>query len=231
MKNIGVLGGMSSKSTIEYYRIFIEESEKLLGEKRNPEIIIYNLNFYEFYSYMKDNEYSEATELLSDKINKLDKAGADFALLASNTPHLLLDEIKKKVQLPLLDIVESTANEALREGYSKLGLIGTAFTTKKDFYKDGLMEKDLEVFTPNEDQIRFINKKIFDEFTEESPSEKTINKIKKIVSEMEEEKGIDAVILGCTELPLYLNDKNLGISTINTTSIHAKEAINKAIEE
>ncbi|OKY77318.1 MAG: Aspartate racemase [Candidatus Methanohalarchaeum thermophilum] len=230
MKNIGILGGMSPESTIEYYNILIEESKKKLEDKKIPEIIIYNLNFQEFYNYMKNDEYEKASKLLSNKINKLEKAGADFSLIASNTPHLLLDQIKQKTSLPIIDIVETTALKAKKEDYNHLGLLGTRFTIKKDFYTKGLKQKNLEVTTPREEQIDYINKKIFNEFVQGKPPQKTLNRFQKIVKEMKKENQIDAIILGCTELPLYLNEKNLKTPTLDTTTLHAKRAIKKAIK-
>lgn len=231
MRTIGVLGGMAPESTAEYYRILISLSEERGWGKRYPEIVIYSLNFERFYNYLKAGKDAEVVSLLSDGINALERAGADFALMASNTPHMFFREVQENSSLSLLSIVDVTADEAERRGYAKIGLLGTNFTMRENFYRKGFENKDIRLFVPSEEEMNYIHDKIFKEIANGTFIEKTKKRLVQIVERMSKEDDIDAVVLGCTELPLLLDQDDVNLPTLNTTRIHARRALDYAVEE
>ncbi len=231
MQTIGVLGGMSPDSTLTYYDSLVNFSRERGWDKKTPEIIIYNLDFGEFYDYLRNDRHEMVIELLCDKINDLEEAGADFGLMASNTPHYFLDEIKERIDLPLIDIAETTLREAKKRGYEKIGLLGTKFTLKGGVYEKRIDGNDIELVLPTEEDINYVDQKIFGEFVKECPPQETLQGFKGIVEEMKEEEDIDAVVLGCTELPLYLTENYLNTPVLDTTKLHAKKAFEKSIEQ
>lgn len=230
MKTIGVLGGMAPESTAEYYRILISLAREMGGDKRYPEIIIYSLNFEQFYNSLSAGEDSEVISLLSKGISALKRAGADFALMASNTPHMFFDEVEESSPIPLLSIVDATAEEADKKGCEKVGLLGTKFTMKGGFYKHGFDNEDIRLAIPSEEEIEYIHDKIFEEIANGIFIEETKEKFVKIVKRMIKEEDIDTAVLGCTELPLFLDQNDLNLRTLNTTEIHARKALEYAVE-
>lgn len=231
MKKIGILGGMAPESTAEYYRILISLTKERGWGKRYPVIIVYSLNFEKFYKLLSNGKNAEVVSLLSDGINSLEKAGADFALMASNTPHMFFDEVEKNSSIPLLSIVEATAKEAKNGNYKKIGLLGTNFTMEGEFYEDVFKERDIELVVPPKDERDFIDRVIFSELTSGKYQEKTKNRLIRITEKMIRKKEIEAAALACTELPLILNRNDLEIPVLNTTKIHAKAALEYAMED
>ncbi|KXB06764.1 hypothetical protein AKJ51_02930 [candidate division MSBL1 archaeon SCGC-AAA382A20] len=228
MKNIGILGGMAPDSTVEYYRILISLTKKRGWGKKYPEIIIFSLNFKKFYEHLSARNNPKVISILSKRIDALERAGADFALLASNTPHIFFDEIDKNSQIPLLSIASATAEEAKRRDYKKVGLIGTNYTMNGNFYEKEFEKKSISLKTPNENEKKYVHNKIFKEIAEGKFIEETRKKLVQIVKRMKKKEEIDAVVLGCTELPLFLKKENLNLPILNTTKIHASAALNRA---
>lgn len=223
MKIIGLIGGLGPEATTEYYNGLINSFKDDAGNLNYPEIIIYSVNMSVFIGLMKEKKYNEAANLLIKKIDALQKAGAGFAAITANTPHLMFDEIKAKSVLPLISIVEATRDQCQKMGLKKTGLLGTGFTMNSDFYQDSFSAKGIEVVMPDEDDKQIINTKLFSEIELGIFKDDTRELLVSIIGRMKDEKGIDSVIMGCTELPLILKeDFYFGLPSLDTTKIHVK---------
>lgn len=230
MQTIGILGGMAPESTVEYYRQIIEASHEHGWEKRYPRTIIHSLNFETFYEPLSAGEDEQVLEVLAGGLDSLAAAGADFALLASNTPHKYYEDLREESPLPILSIVDATAEAAVDRGFERIGVLGTLHTTEGDFYPAGFAAHDLEVCTPAEDAREWTHEKIFGELTNGVQTAETKAGLIDIVETMAKEQDIDAVALACTELPLILGESDLPVPILNTTSLHARYAFQEAIE-
>ena len=229
MQTIGILGGMAPESTVEYYREIIRASHDEGWEKRYPRTIIYSLNFEEFFDPLSNGEDDRVLAVLSDGIESLDAAGADFALLASNTPHKYFQALATDAPIPLRSIVNATAEAAVQSGYEDVGLLGTLFTTDGTFYPTGFEEYGLTVHTPTQSDKEWMHEKIFAELTNGVHTAETKAGLVEMVETMVEEADIDAVALACTELPLILEESDLPVPILNTTALHARDAFEAAI--
>jgi len=230
MKRIGILGGMAPESTLEYYRILIALSHERLPRDEYPQIVIYSLNFKEFIAMMRAGDYESALALLAHGIKTLEQAGADFALLASNTPHMFFEELAGRVTIPLLSIVETTLQRAEELGLQRLGLFGTKFTMEGGFYRAAARDHGLELVIPDLAERELIHKIIMEELVNGRVLEESRAELAKIAQRLQAEEGIEALILGCTELPLILDEKALGMPVLDTTRIHAEAAFDHALE-
>ena len=227
MKKIGILGGMAPASTVEYYRIITTLCRQRGMGYRYPVIIVYSLNFQEFISLVESGNWLEVTNLICEAINSLSHAGADFALMASNTPHIVFNEVAIRSPIPLLSIAEETGRVARNFGFTKVGLFGTKFTMQADFYNNVLSTKyDISVVTPEKADQDYIHHKIMTELVSGRIVEETRQELLRIARMMADKEGIEALILGCTELPLILSKKHVGIPILDTTRIHAEAALN-----
>ncbi len=230
MKKIGVLGGMSPESSLDYYRKFISLSQERLPEGRYPEIVIYNLNFEDFCKPVSQGKDKEVRTLLREKLTDLEGAGVDFALMASNTPHMYYEELTEDISTPLLSIVEATAEAAKGRGYERVGLLGTDFTMTGGFYEKDFSEKDIEIVVPEEGDRKIVHDSIMNELVNGTILDSTRKELVDITKRMERAEGIEAVILGCTELPLILTEKEAGIPVLDTTKIHVEAAFDLAFD-
>jgi len=222
LKKIGLLGGMGPEASLEYYRQLIELAKKTNPKSRYPEIIIYNLNFEDFCKPVSRGEDEKVFDLLRDKLEALASAGADFAMMASNTPHLYYDRLVDEVSIPILSIVDATAEKAKEEGLEKVALLGTEFTMNADFYPSTFEEAGIELIVPQKENRRVVHDKIMNELVNGKFLDRTKEKLTGIIEALRQNQGIDGVILGCTELPLILSEDELGVSVLDTTRIHVE---------
>lgn len=230
METIGILGGMAPESTVEYYRQIIQASHDEGWEKRYPPTLIHSLNFEAFYEPLSNGDEERVLTVLSRGIESLVRGGADFALLASNTPHMFYDALTERSPIPLLSIVSATAQAASDRGFERIGILGTAHTTRGTFYPDGFESFDLEVVTPSETDTEWTHEKIFSELTNGVHRPETKAGLVEIVDRMEQTRSIDAIALACTELPLILDENDLPVPILNTTALHARQAFERAKE-
>jgi aspartate racemase len=229
MKRIGILGGMAPESTVEYYRVITALCRQRGMGYRYPVIIIYSLNFQEFIGLVESGKLPEVINLLCEAIDSLFHAGADFALMASNTPHIVFNEVAARSPIPLLSIVEETGRVASKFGFTRVGLLGTKFTMQADFYSNVLSTKyGISVVSPEKAEQDYIHHKIMTELVNGYIVEETRQELSRIARVMADREGTEALILGCTELPLILSEEAVGIPTLNTTRIHAEAALNLA---
>jgi aspartate racemase len=219
MKTIGIIGGLGPEATVDYYNLIIEAFKS--GDLSYPEIIIYSVNMAEFIGLMKEKRYDEAVDKMVEKAESLKRAGAEFAAITANTPHMLFDRIQERSPLPLISIVKATRDECERQGLKRPGLMGTGFTMNGTFFQDVFIENGIEVVMPDEGDKVIINQKVFSEIELGIFRDDTRQLLIDITDKMVHEQNIDSMILGCTELPLILTETEYaGIPMLNTTKIH-----------
>jgi len=223
MKKIGIIGGLGPEATIDYYRELINAFKINGGDLNYPEIIIFSVNMSEFLTFMKAKEYDQAIAYLLEKIKSLQLAGAEFAALSANTPHLLFDRLKEEAEIPLISIVEATRDECLKRGLKRTGLFGTGFTMEASFYPEVFQKQGIEVVMPEKTDKELIDYKLFSEIELGIFKDETRQLLIDIICKMVREQHIDSLILGCTEFPLILNQEMVGgIPVLNTTRIHVE---------
>ncbi len=222
MKTVGIIGGIAPESTVVYYKEIVNSFLKLNKENNYPQIIINSINMNKMLKFLTDNNLDGLTTFLLDEINKLVKAEADFALLASNTPHIVFDRLKKDSPIPLLSIVELDSKKAKTLGLNKVCLFGTKFTMQSTFYKDVFFRENIEIVIPDEASQNYIHNIYFNELVKGILLESTKQNLLKIVDQMRVDKNIDSLILGGTELSLILKDNDGNIPFLDTTKIHVE---------
>jgi aspartate racemase len=231
MKKIGLIGGLGPEATVDYYKEIIKAFSAGNNELNYPEIIVYSVNMSEFIGLMKQKEYKKATLYLLEKLEGLKRAGADFAAISANTPHLLFDGLEEKSPLPLISIVEATCREALKRNLKRPGLFGTGFTMNATFYADVFKKNGIEVSLPNDADKKTIDHKLFSEIELGIFKDDTRDLLIDIIQKMVDEQQIDSIILGCTEFPLILTETNYcGIPVLNTTQIHVNEIVAECLK-
>ncbi|MEW6141803.1 MAG: amino acid racemase [Chloroflexota bacterium] len=232
MKKIGIVGGMAPESTIEYYRTITRLGPRKGKEYFYPEVLVYSLNFEEMVGLLAARDLSGLAHLLVGAIRSLHRAGAEFALLASNTPHVVFDDVAASSPVPLLSIVEETGRVAKGLGYSRVGLFGTNFTMKAGFYNRVLSTRyGIAVVTPEEPEQDYIHHKIMSELVSGVIVEETRQGLCSLARVMAKEKEIQALILGCTELPMVMTQDSIGIPVLDTARIHAEAAFYFAMSD
>lgn len=228
MKTIGLVGGLGPEATVGYYNGIIEAFKS--GDLNYPEIIVYSVNMSEFVGLMREKKYNQATDKIVDKIGCLQRAGAHFAAITANTPHMLFDQIKSRSSLPLVSIVEATCSECMSKGSKKAGLLGTGFTMNGTFYQEVFSAHGIDVVMPEKEDRDYIDKKLFTEIELGIFLDDTREKLAGIIERMVSEKNIDSVILGCTELPLILKERTYaGVPALDTTRIHVDAIVKYCI--
>ena len=225
MKKFGLVGGMGPESTIPYYHDIVYGVQEALGELIFPELSIESVNVFEVLRLCGEKQYDKLTEYLMGAINNLAKSGADFAALSANTPHIVFDKLKEQSPIPLISIVEATCEEAKLRGLKKIGLLGTIFTMTGEFFKAPFVKNGIQIIVPTESEIELVNDKISTELELGIVKEETLLFFQKVISRMKNEDGIEAIVLGCTELPLLLNDGISPVPCLDTMQIHVRSII------
>ncbi len=225
MKTAGIIGGIAPESTIVYYKEIVNSFIKLTDEKVYPKIIINSIDMKKMLGQLNDNDLDGLTKFILEEIDKLVKAGADFGLLASNTPHIVFERIKKESPIPLLSIVELACKKAKSLGLKKVCLLGTKFTMRSNFYKDVFSREEIEIVTPDNESQDYIHRIYFAELVLGIFLDETKQKLLSIVDKMIATENIEGIILGGTELPLILKDGDREIPFLDTTMIHVEGVI------
>jgi len=231
MKRAGIIGGIGPQSTLDYYKEIVNGYRQRSASDDYPHILINSINMTRMLRLVEDNNYTELTGFLVTEIDNLKHAGADFALIASNTPHVVFDEVNRRSPIPLLSIVEATVNKAVSSRLSRLLLIGTMFTMKSGFYTDCMLRHGIEVFVPSEDDQKIIHDIIFHELEEGIVTSESKNRLLGICNDLVDRNKIDGIILGCTELPLMIKKDDFGIEVLNTTHIHIEAVLNILLDQ
>ena len=225
-RKVGIVGGLGYMSTLEYYRGIMKESQTYTKSGEYPELVIASLNIADMMRMLEKGFYEQVTWYLYQAIQDLRKARADFAVIASNTPHIVFNQLSRISPLPLISIMDVTSQAISRCGYSNVLLTGTAFTMKNRFYKDNLESHGIKCTVPNAEDIETIHNIIFPDLENGivKPEKKRefITLCEKYVP-----KGIQAIILGCTELPLLINDGDMQVPIIDTMKLHISAIVDE----
>jgi aspartate racemase len=229
-KTIGMIGGIAPASTVDYYQRIIARFQERTGQREYPSIIINSINMTQMMNMITNDELDELVDYLSEEIFVLEKAGAKVIFIASNTPHLVYDQLAKRVKTKMVSIVESTIAYAQSKGYNRLGLFGTLATMEGDFFQDGFEANGMEIITPMPDERKFIHKIYMDELVRGRFLPESKNRLVSIAQRMYNEGQIDSLILGGTELPLIMKSSDMeDIELLNTTKIHVESILDAAI--
>jgi aspartate racemase len=228
VKTIGMVGGTGWTSTLEYYRIINQETNKRLGGLNSAKIILSSFNYAEIDKLNKVEDHAGVYQLLLDAAGKVKRCSVDCLLLCANTLHQYVDELEKEIELKIVHIADATAKEITKKGLSQIGLLGTRFTMEMDFYTKRLNEVGIESLVPPKPDREFIHNAIMNEFLKEEFKEGTKLKFLKIINELEL-RGAQGIVLGCTEIPLLIKQKDTHLPVFNTLEIHAKAAVDFAL--
>jgi len=230
MKKIGLIGGMSWESTVDYYRILNREVKAKLGEPHSAEIIMHSVDFAEIEKLQSAGEWNKLSQKMIKIAQKLETAGADIILICANTMHQMAPEVQANVRIPLLHIADAAAEKIKAESYKKVGLLGTKYTMEGDFYKSRIEEKyKIEVVIPEPEARDYIHQVIYQELVSGILKDKSRKKFKEIIETLKE-NGAEGIILGCTEIPLLIKAEDSSLPIFNTTELHAKKAVQFALE-
>lgn len=224
-KKVGLVGGMGPLSTIPYYHDIVYGVRERTRDDYFPDLTIESINVFEILNLCAEGNLRAVAERLVGAIRNLAAAGCDYAVLTANTAHIVFDEVEKRSPLPLISIIEATCNEVRRRGYRTVGLLGTKFTMIQDFYKKPFVREGIDVVVPNDTETEYVDKKISEELELGIIRPDTLAEFQRIIERMRREDGIEAIILGCTELPLLLNDGNSPVPCLDTVAIHVNEII------
>jgi aspartate racemase len=225
MNTLGIIGGIGPESTIEYYRAVIAAYRGRHKDGDYPSIVINSISVKKLLDMVSSNQLAALAEWLANEVEKLTRAGADFALLGSNTPHIVFDEVQRRSSIPLVSIVEATCDTAKALGLKRIGLFGTRFTMQASFYPKTFERAGIVAIAPSPDEQAYIHEKYTVELLNNIFRPETREQLLAIVATMKQRDGIEGLILGGTELPLILRDNGAtGIPLLDTTQIHAKAA-------
>ena len=232
MQKLGLIGGVGPESTILYYHSIVYGVQKRMGKPYFPPLTIESLSSFEVIRMSSQGQYEELTEYLLGGIRNLAAAGADFAALACNTGHMVFDKLQEQSPIPLISIVEVTCAEAKkRKDIKKIGLLGTMATMNATFFKKPFIEAGMEIITPADTEKKLIAQRINDELLLGIVKKETVEDFLQIIQRMIDEGGIQAIILGCTELPLLFKDIELPILILDTIGLHIKALIETIFSE
>lgn len=230
MKTVGIIGGIGPESTVEYYRLIMASYREQKQDGSYPSIIINSIDLTKMLDLIEANELAKVAGYLVREVEKLAGAGADFALLAAGTPHIVFDEIRRLSSIPLLSIVEATCKAAQELGLKNVGLFGTRFTMQGHFYTDVFSRQGIALAVPDEGEQAYIHDKYFAELVKGIILPETRERLLTIVDQMKEQAGIEGLILGGTELSLILRDEHArGIPVLDTTRIHVKAIVEELL--
>ena len=229
MKKIGLIGGMSWESSIEYYRIINQQVREVLGGVHSARSVMVSVDFGEIEKLQAEGNWEEATKIMVQCARELEGAGADFVLICTNTMHLMADDVQEAIGIPLLHIADATARAVQKAGLTGVGLLGTRFTMEKDFYR-GRLEKrhHLRVFVPDEEGRETVHRIIYDELVQGKILQESREKYLSVIHNLFE-AGAEGIILGCTEIGLLVKQDDVPRPVFDTMEIHAQAAVDVAL--
>ena len=229
MKTIGLLGGMSWESTVTYYQVINQIVNQELGGLHSAKILLYSVDFAEIEKCQADGDWDKSADILSAAARNLEKAGADFIMICTNTMHKVAPQIQSKIGIPILHIAEATADELKRCNITKVALLGTKYTMTQDFYKEKLTRAGITVLIPDEQEIETVNNIIYQELCLGIVSEISKEKYRDIIKALAR-RAAEGVILGCTEIGMLIRQQDTDLPVFDTTRIHASKAAMLSIE-
>lgn len=230
MKTIGLIGGMSWESTVTYYKIVNEIIKEKLGGLHSAKVLLYSVDFQEIEACQAKGEWDKSADILAEAARNLEKAGADFIVICTNTMHKVAPQIQTQIGIPILHIAEATAQELKEHQINKVALLGTKYTMKQDFYKAKLIDAGIEVLIPEDEDVELVNHVIYDELCLGIISQTSREKYLQIIEKLQEH-GAQGVILGCTEIGLLIKQEDTSLPVFDTTQIHGTKAALLALAE
>jgi aspartate racemase len=231
MKTIGLIGGMSWESSAQYYRIINQQVRDQLGGVHSARSLMFSVDFGEIERLQHDGNWTVLTAEMIEAAQRLERGGADFFLLCTNTMHRMADEVAASVAIPLLHIADPTAKKIKASGYSRVGLLGTAFTMEQDFYKGRLEGKfGLQVIVPDDKDRQVVHEVIYKELVAGQVLSTSRSAYRDIIARLVE-RGAQAIILGCTEIMLLVQPEDSAVPLFDTTTLHAQAAVQQALRD
>jgi aspartate racemase len=227
-KRIGILGGMSPESTVAYYQYITRTYTERYGDHGYPEVLIYSVSFQPYVDWPDEGRWDRVAEGLSAAARQLEAAGADFIVIATNTMHLVVEEVQAAVSVPVLSLLDAVGDVIRSRGLRVAGLLGTRFTMEKVFYAEALAEKGIRVLVPEANERRFVDDVIYRELVSGEIRETSRRRFVEIIEGLAA-RGAQGVILGCTEIPLLVRRCDVEVPLFDTTLIHAEAALNYAL--
>lgn len=224
MKTIGLIGGISWLSTIDYYRLLNQKINEQLGGVNSAQILLSSVNFDEVKRLTLADDWNGLAGMMSREAKRLEQAGADFILIGANTMHNIADAVQASIQIPLIHIAEEAGKEIVKQQLKKVALLGTKYTMQLDFYKNKLAEQGIETIIPNETDIEYINTAIYDEMGKGIFLPERKQGFIRIINQLKEQ-GAEGVVLGCTEIPILIQQNDSPIPVFDTTAIHVNAAV------
>jgi aspartate racemase len=230
MKTIGLIGGTGWVSTLEYYRLINEETNKRLGGLNAARCILYSFNYADINECNIRDDHEGVYKFVLDAALKLKNAGADCLVLCANTMHQYAERLDEEIKLPIIHIADATAAEIKKHGLSSIGLLGTKFTMEMDFYTRRLSAAGINSLVPGKPERLFIHNTIMEELLKEIFKPESKKRFLEIINDLEQ-KGAEGIVLGCTEIPLLIKQADTHLPVFNTLEIHAKAAVDFAVKE
>jgi len=231
MKTIGMLGGMSWESTASYYKAINEGVKSELGGLNSAKICLYSVNFDEIEKLQHQGDWDKTAQILTQAAKSVEAGGADFIIICTNTMHKVVPDIEREIAIPILHIADATASKLVADGITKVGLLGTRFTMEQDFYKSRLVDNfGIDVVVPNTDEQTIIHDVIYDELCRGIIRQESKVHYINIINSLYEQ-GAEAVILGCTEIALLVQQVDTHVPLYDTTEIHAAQAVQLALSD
>lgn len=220
MKKLGLIGGIGPESSISYYREIVFGVQKRLGRKQFPPLTVESLDVYQVLQYCREKDMKGLIGYVSDGIANLAAAGCDFAALSGNTPHIVFDELQARSPIPLVSMPAAACGAAQKAGYHRLGLLGTFVTMRENFFKEPFIKAGIDIVTPSDAEMDMIQHKIADELEFGIVKKATQDAFRQLLQRMQAEDRIDAIVLGCTELPLAFKGLDTSVPVLDTMAIH-----------
>lgn len=228
MKTIGLVGGITWLSTMDYYRLLNQMVNERLGGVHSCKLLISSLEFNEIKQLTFDDDWDGLAAIVSDAAKKLALAGADCIMIGANTMHKIADKVQASINVPIIHIAAATGTAVQQQGLNKVALLGTKYTMLLDFYKDKLAEKNISTVIPGDEEIEYINDAIYNEMGKGIFLPERKARVIQIINQLQQ-RGAAGVVLGCTELPILIKQEDVSIPIFDTTYIHAKAAVDFAL--
>jgi aspartate racemase len=229
MRTIGIVGGMSWESSAEYYRQINESIKSRLGPTHSAELVMYSMDFHRAAQLEQEERWPEVSRLLIGAITRLEKAGADFVMIASNTAHRVAEIVQRSIHIPLLHIADVTAGEIGKAGISTVGLLGTRFVMEQEFYKERFRAQGIDVVIPDRPARDYVHNVIFNELCVGQVIPESKKKMRTVILDLQL-AGANAVVLACTELPLLVRVEDTPVRLFDTMTLHVTKAVTMALE-
>jgi aspartate racemase len=227
-KRIGILGGTAPESTVDYYRYLTRSYVQRFGDHGYPEIIIYSVSFQQYEDWMMAGQWDALAQGLIEAAHRLEAAGAELIMIATNTMHLVFDQVQAQVHVPMVSLLDAVGQAIQERGFRTVGLLGTRMTMEEPFYRQAMAAQGIHVLVPDKEDRLFVNRAIFEELVVGLLRPETRDRYVGIISGLAA-RGAEGVVLGCTEIPMLVTDQDTDVPLFDTTTIHAEAVLRAAL--